>query len=354
MTERLKKLRDGLFEKFPEICPERAVIFTESMKKSEGQPIVKRRAQSFYDVLDSMTILVREGELLVGNQASSVRAAPVFPEYSTDWIVREFRGDPYHFAQRPCDQFTYDESAKKKILDTIDYWKNKTLFNSIWSQLPEPAKVAWEINAIDDTWCTAAGLGNVLPDHEMVLKEGLNGVINQARKRLDELDLTEPGTISQYWFLQAVITTNKAVINFAERFADLLAELSLSTTDAVRKQELLTMSDNCRHVPAGPAETFWQAIQTVWFIQLILQIETNGHAISLGRFDQYLWSYLKNDLDKGIITRDFALELVESFFIKANEINKLRSWPDSEYFPGYHLAENLAIGGQTADGKDAV
>ncbi|MCD6342870.1 MAG: pyruvate formate-lyase, partial [Spirochaetaceae bacterium] len=107
MTERLKKLRDGLFEKFPEICPERAVIFTESMKKSEGQPIVKRRAQSFYDVLDSMTILVREGELLVGNQASSVRAAPVFPEYSTDWIVREFRGDPYHFAQRPCDQFTY-------------------------------------------------------------------------------------------------------------------------------------------------------------------------------------------------------------------------------------------------------
>lgn len=354
MTNRIQKLRDGLFEKFPEICPERAVIFTESMKKSEGLPIVKRRAQSFYDVLDSMTIFVRDGELLVGNQAGSVRAAPVFPEYSTDWIVNEFRGEPYHFAQRPCDQFTVEEKAKERILETIGYWNNKTLFKSIWSQLPEQAKVAWEINAIDDTWCTAAGLGNVLPDHEMVLKEGLNGVIAQAQKRLDELDLTEPGTISQYWFLQSVIITNKAVINFARRFADKLAELADSTADPVRKKELLTMSDNCRQVPAGPAKTFWQAIQTVWFIQLILQIETNGHAISLGRFDQYLWPYLKNDMEKGIITRDFALELVESFFIKANEINKLRSWPDSEYFPGYHLAENLAIGGQTADGKDAV
>ena len=354
MTNRLQKLRDGLFENFPEICPERAVIFTESMKKSEGQPIVKRRAQSFYDVLESMTIFVRDGELLVGNQAGSVRAAPVFPEYSTDWIVNEFRGEPYHFAQRPCDQFTVSDKAKGQILETIDYWKNKTLFNSIWSQLPEPAKVAWEINAIDDTWCTAAGLGNVLPDHAMVLKEGLNGVIAQAQKRLDELDLTEPGTISQYWFLQSVIITNKAVINFAGRFADKLAEMADSAADPVRKHELLTMSDNCRQVPAGPAKTFWQAVQTVWFIQLILQIETNGHAISLGRFDQYLWPYLKNDMEKGIITRDFALELVESFFIKANEINKLRSWPDSEYFPGYHLAENLAIGGQTADGKDAV
>ncbi len=324
------------------------------MKQSEGQPIVKRRAESFYEVLNRMTIFVREGELLVGNQASSVHAAPVFPEYSTDWIVSEFQGNPYHFAERPCDQFQYENDARDQILETITYWENKSLIKNVWSQLPEPAKVAWEINAIDDTWCAAAGLGNILPDHEMVLKEGLNGVIRRARTRLDNLDLTEPGTISQQWFLQAVIRTNEAVINFAGRFADRLAEEAVKATDAGRKQELLTMSENCRRVPAEPARTFWEAIQTVWFIQLVLQIETNGHAISLGRFDQYLWPFLKADLDSGNITRDFALELVESFFIKANEVNKLRSFPDSEFFPGYHLAENLTIGGQTADGKDAV
>lgn len=354
MTDRIQKLRDGLFESFPAICPERAVIFTESMKKSEGQPIVKRRAESLFQVLDQMTIFVRDGELLVGNQASSVHAAPVFPEYSTDWIVSEFKGEPYHFADRPCDQFTWTEDAKDKVLGTIAYWENKSLIKSVWSQLPEPARMAWEINAIDDTWCAAAGLGNVLPDHEIVLKEGLNGIIARAKKRLDELDLAEPGTISQSWFLQSVIRTNEAVINFAGRFADKLADAAADSTDPVRKQELLVMSENCRRVPAEPAESFWQAIQTVWFIQLILQVETNGHAISLGRFDQYLWPFLEADLKSGAITPDFALELVESFFIKANEINKLRSWPDSEFFPGYHLAENLTIGGQTADGKDAV
>lgn len=354
MNSRIEALREGLVEIIPEICPERAVIFTESMKQSEGKPIVKRRAQSLYDVLDKMTIFVREGELLVGNQASTVRGAPVFPEYSVDWIVEEFQGKPYHFAERPCDKFTYTEDSKQKILDTISYWKGKTLIENVWSELPEEARTAWEINAIDDTWCAAAGLGNVLPDHEMVLTHGLNYVIAKAEQQIDKLDLTEPGTVSKHWFLQAVITANNAVIRFAERYADLLEQEAGKTADAGRKEELLTMASNCRRVPAQPAQSFWQAVQTVWFIQLILQLETNGHAISLGRFDQYLWPYYKKDIDEGIISREGALEIVESFFVKANEINKLRSWPDSEYFPGYHLAENLAIGGQTADGKDAV
>jgi len=354
MTPRTQKLREGLFDHIPAICPERALIFTNAMKASEGQPIVKRRAQSLYEVLDKMTIFVRDDELLVGNQASSVHAAPVFPEYSTDWILSEFQGKPYHFAERPCDQFTYTAEAKAQILQTIDYWQNKTLINCVWSQLPEPARQAWRINAIDDTWCAAAGLGNVLPDHAWVLQEGLKGVIARAQHRLEALDLTEPGTISQCWFLQAVITTNQAVINFARRYAEHLTGLAEKCADPARKRELAAMADNLRQVPAGPAQSFWQAIQTVWLIQLILQLETNGHAISLGRFDQYLWPYYKKDIDSGALSREFALELVEAFFIKTNEINKLRSWPDSEYFPGYHLAQNLAIGGQTAEGKDAV
>ncbi|MBN2051295.1 MAG: formate C-acetyltransferase/glycerol dehydratase family glycyl radical enzyme [Spirochaetales bacterium] len=354
MNSRIKALREGIIDHIPEICPERAVLFTESMKKSEGKPIVKRRAQALYDVLDKMSIFVRPGELLVGNQASSVRAAPVFPEYSVDWILSEFEGKPYHFAERPCDQFTYNKETKEKIVKTIEYWKGKTLFENVWSELPEQARVAWEINAIDDTWCAAAGLGNVLPDHAMVLEHGLTYVIDKAKKRLETLDLTTPGTVSQYWFLQAVITANQAVLRFAERYAELLSQQAAETQDPARKEELAAMAANCRRVPAHGAETFWQAVQTVWFIQLVLQIETNGHAISLGRFDQYLWPFYKNDIDRGVLTRDRALEIVESFFIKANEINKLRSWPDSEYFPGYHLAENLAIGGQTADGKDAV
>jgi formate C-acetyltransferase len=349
----MERLRAELLDQTPEICAERALLFTESMKQSEGQPIAKRRADALYKVLDNMTLFLRDGELIVGNQASSLRAAPVFPEYSVEWILDELEGNPYHFHERPTDRFTYSEKAKQQILETIEYWRNKTLLKNVWSQLPEAARRAWEINAIDDTWCAAAGLGNVLPDHEMVLREGLNGVIGRAERRLAELDLTEPGTTNQYWFLQAVITANKAVINFAGRFATLLDQAAAGTGDPARKHELATMAKNCRQVPAEPAQSFWQAVQAVWFIQLILQIETNGHAISLGRFDQYLRPYFEADVHSGTITRDFALEIVESFFVKANEINKLRSWPDSEYFPGYHLAENLAIGGQTAEGTDA-
>ncbi len=354
MNKRIHKLREELFADIPEICPERAVIFTEAMKKSEGAPIVKRRAQAFYEVLDKMTIYTREGELIVGNQSSSLRGAPVFPEYSVQWIIDEFNGNPYHFNERPCDKFKYTEDTKIKLLKTIEYWKDRCQIKNVWENLPENARTAWEINAIDDGWCAASGLGNLLPDHDMVLKHGLEYIIAKAEQRIQNLDLTEPGTINQYWFLQAVVTANKAVINFASRYAELLKAEALVCSDLIRKKELLTMSENCKRVPAKPAESFWQAVQTVWFIQLVLHIETNGHAISLGRFDQYLYPYYKNDIQKGIINNELALELVESFFIKANEINKLRSWPDSEYFPGYHLAENLAIGGQLADGSDAV
>ena len=354
MTPRITRLREELFEKIPEICPERARIFTESMKQTEGRPIVKRRAQALYEVLDRMTIFVRDGELIVGNQAASLRGAPVFPEYSVEWIIDEFNGKPYHFHERPTDTFSYTPQTKAEVLETCDYWRNRTLFKNVWSQLPEHAQQAWKINAIDDGWCAAAGLGNVLPDHAMVLKEGLNGVIDRAQERIASLDLTEPGTIRQYWFLQAVIIANRAVINFANRFATILDQAADTTSDSTRVGELRAMAANCRRVPAQPAETFWQAVQTVWFIQLVLQIETNGHAISLGRFDQYLWPYYEADITRGVITGEFALEIVESFFVKANEINKLRSWPDSEYFPGYHLAENLVIAGETAEGKDAV
>lgn len=354
MHPRIQALREELLNTTPAICPERAVIFTESMKRTEGQPIVKRRAQSLYEILDTMSIYIRDGELLVGNQASSVRAAPVFPEYSVSWILDEFEGKPYHFFERPCDNFTYTTQTKQKVLETIEYWKGKTLIENVWRELPQKARLAWEMNAIDDTWCAAAGLGNVLPDHEMVLKHGLKYVIEKAQRHLDALDLTEPGTVTKYWFLQAVIKANEAVVNFAHRYAHLLTIKAIEEKDPLRKRELQTMASNCARVPYEPAQTFWEAVQTVWFIQLILQIETNGHAISLGRFDQYLYPYYKHDIERGVITKEQALELIESFFIKANEINKLRSWPDSEYFPGYHLAENLAIGGQTEDGKDAV
>lgn len=354
MSERTKKLRRSLLETNPKICSERAKIFTESMKKSEGLPIAKRRAEAFYNVLNEMTIYIREGELIVGNQASTPRAAPIFPEYSVDWIEKEFKGDPHYFYERPTDVFEYDEKTKKELLNIIEYWKDKTVYDIVRKLLPKEANSAWNMGVIDEGWVSEAGFGNIIPDYEFLLKQGLEGVINKAEIEMKNLDLKEPEEIKKYWFLESLIRTNQAVINFSKRFADELTKLAKIEKNVQRKSELEEMAKNCKRVPEKPATSFWEAVQSVWFVHLAIQIESNGHSISFGRFDQYLFPYYQNDIENGKITKEEATEIIESFFIKCNEINKLRPWEGTKFFPGYHLAENLAIGGQTKDGKDAV
>jgi formate C-acetyltransferase len=354
VTQRIDRLRSIILDAKPEICPERARYFTESMKSTEGEPIAIRRAKGFYNVLDKMSIYVLDGDLVVGNQASKPKASPIFPEYSTEWLIEEFNGHPYYFHERPGDKFYYTEDTKAEILDILGYWRGKSLFENLRHNLPDGCRKAWDMGVIDDTWVSAAGIGNVIVDYDLVLTRGLNHVIDKASKALAELDLTQPGAISKYWFLQAAIISNRAVINFARRLSEECARLAAAESDPHRRDELNRISANCARVPAQPADSFWSALQSVWIILLTLQLETNGHAISLGRFDQYLWPFYRADIEQGRITRDEALELVEAFFVKANEPNKLRSWPDTAFFLGYQMFENLAVGGQTADGEDAV
>jgi pyruvate formate-lyase/glycerol dehydratase family glycyl radical enzyme len=353
MTLRTAKLRDDLLNITPSICSERARIFTEAMKASEGQPIVLRRARAFARVLDEMSIYVRDAELVVGNQGRKPRAAPVFPEYSVGWILKELEGDPYHTWERPNDVYEYGEEAKGDVLAAIEYWDGKAVYEIVRSLIPDEARQAWDIAAIDDDWVTQNGFGNVLPNYATVLAEGLGGLIRRAEERLAGLDLTQPGAAKEQWFLEAAIIGNRAVIAFAGRFADKLERMAKGETEAARKAELETMAANCRRVPENPPTTFWEALQAIWFIHCCIQIETNGIAISFGRFDQYLWRYYEQDTKAGRTTREQALELVENLFVKVNEMNIFRSWEGAKFFPGYHMAINLAIGGQTPDGSDA-
>lgn len=354
MNYRIEKLRTALMAIQPEICPERARYFTASMRASEGEPIVVRRAKGLFDVLDKMTIYVKEGELIVGNQARQPKASPIYPEYSIDWLANEFKGKPYYFHERPGDKFYYTPDTEAEILALLDYWHGKTVYENLRKNLPEPCEAAWNAGIIDDTWVSSSGLGNLLVDFEMVLKEGLAAVIKRAEEQKLRLDLTQPDAIKKRWFLDAVILTNRAVINFSRRFAQKCQDLAASEPDAARKAELETMAANCLRVPEQPAQTFWEAVQSTWMILLALHLEANGHAISLGRFDQYLFPYYQHDIARGVLTRDQALELIEAFYIKTNELNKLRSWPDTAFFLGYQMFVNLAIGGQTADGQDAA
>jgi formate C-acetyltransferase len=354
MNERIQKLRKRLFDTEPRICSERCNIFTASMKKTEGMPIALRRSEAFYDVLDKMTIVIGEDELIVGNQAKWPKSSPIYPEYSVEWLEKEFSGDPYLFNERPGDCFDYDEETKSDILDAVDYWKGKSFYENFRKLLPDDVNDAWNAGVIDDTWVTSQGLGNVIVDYQLVITHGLVDVINRIENEQKNIDLKEVGTVKKKWFLEAALKSNQAVIRYSERLAEACEKKAYEETDKNRKEELKRIALNCRQVPKYPAESFEQAVQSIYTILMAVHLETNGHAISLGRFDQYVYPFYKKDVEEGRITREEGLEIINAFFIKCNEINKLRSWPDSEFFLGYQMFINLAVGGQTREGEDAV
>ncbi|HOO32398.1 MAG TPA: pyruvate formate lyase family protein [Thermotogota bacterium] len=354
MNERTSRLRKRLMDTDPYICPERAVIFTETMRETEGEPIVIRKAKSFARVLEKMSLVIGEDELIVGNQASKPKASPIYPEYSINWLREEFEGTPYKFDERPGDKFYYTEETKDTILSLLDYWEGKSLYENFRKNLPQEINDAWNSGIIDDTWVSSAGLGNLLVDFDTVLKMGLEGVIRKAEDRKARLDLTQPGAVKKAWFLEAVVITCNGVIKFAKRLSEKCSEMAAAETDQKRKTELEKMAQISFNVPAKPAQSFWEAIQSTWIILLALHLESNGHAISLGRFDQYINPFLEKDMKEGNITRKEALELVEMFYIKTNELNKLRSWPDTAFFLGYQMFVNIAVAGQTLDGRDAI
>lgn len=354
MSNRTKELREKLVTVKPEICSDRALFFTASMQKTEGEPIVIRRAKAFYEVLDRMSIYIQDGELIVGNQASKPKASPIYPEYSINWLRDEFEGKPYNFYERPGDKFYYSNDVKEEILSILNYWDGKTVYENLRKNLPDNCNEAWDAGIIDDTWVSSSGLGNLLVDYEKVLKIGLKGIIEQAEERKTRLKLTEPDEIKKAWFLEGVITSNRAVVNFSRRFAEEAKKQAQYESNPERKKELEVIAEVCLRVPEYGAENFHEAVQSIWMILLTLHLEANGHAISLGRIDQFLYPYYVKDIKEGILTREKALELVELFYIKTNELNKLRSWPDTSFFLGYQMFVNIAVGGQTFDGKDAI
>lgn len=354
MNERIKELRKKLFDTDPRICSERCVIFTKSMKESEGLPIAIRRANAFYEVLDKMSIVVAKNELIVGNQAKWPKSSPIYPEYSYKWLVDEFNGDPYRFDERPGDKFFYDENTKNDILNCVDFWKGKSLYENLRKTLPKDIDNAWNAGVIDDTWVSAAGLGNIIVDYDLVIKKGLKDVITRIEKRITEIDTKEPGNIKKKWFLEAALKSNQGVIRFSNRIAEECERQAESETNKERRKELFNLADICRNVPLNPARNFHEAVQAIYIILLAVHLESNGHAISLGRFDQYVYPLYEKDIKESRITRKEGLEIIEAFFIKCNELNKLRSWPDSVFFLGYQMFVNLAIAGQTQDGEDAT
>ena len=349
VSPRIQGLIDELFKGKPQVEWERAALVTESYKATENLPTVLRKAKALEHVLHNLPIVIRDNELVVGNLTKAPFSTQAFPEYSYKWLLDEFET----LGLRKGDVFEISEESKSKLREAFAYWDGKTV-NELATQYMYPeTRTAIEHNVFTVGNYYFNGVGHIGVDYAKVLKVGFNGIIKEATDEMEKSDKNCPDFIKKRNFLEAVIITAKAAIRFAQRFAELAETLAAQATGA-RSQELLRIAQNCKNVPAEPAKDFYEAIQSFWFVQAIIQIESNGHSISPLRFDQYMYPYYMEDIKSNKLTKESAQELLDCLWIKFNDINKVRDEGSTKGFGGYPMFQNLIVGGQDKTGLDAT
>lgn len=350
LTERMKEFREEVLDEKPYIDAQRAILATLAYKENLNQPRVMVRAKMLEKVLDNMSIYIEDKSLLAGNQATKNRNAPIFPEYTMEFVMNELD----QFEKRDGDIFYITEKTKEQLREIAPFWQNNNLRARGEALLPEEVRVFMETGVFGMEGKLNAGDAHLAVNYERILNDGLRGYEKRVKEYKATLDLTNPDNIDKYCFYNAVLIVLKAVRNFANRYSVLAKDLAEKEMNQKRKIELLEISRICSKVPYEPAETFQEAVQSVWFIQLILQIESNGHSLSYGRFDQYMYPYYDRDIKNGTIKESEALELLTCLWIKTLTINKVRSQAHTLSSAGSPMYQNVTIAGQTTDKKDAV
>ncbi len=348
VSPRIERLRDALFAKMPEIEADRAVLVTESYKETEGLPIHTRRAKAFKNILENIPITIREDELIVGSATKAPRGCQMFPEFSFEWMEAELDT----VETRTADPFYIAEETKATLREVYKYWKGKTTSDLATAYMRPETLTAIEHNMFTAGNYFYNGIGHVTVKYEEVLAIGFRGIIEKAQKELAELDVKADNATEKRVFLEALIESFEAAITYAKRYSELALSMAKNCVDVQRRDELTTISKICAKVPEYGAETFYEACQSFWFVQMLIQTESSGHSISPGRFDVYMYPYYKKDFDKGSITRETAQELMDCIWIKLNDLNKCRDAASAEGFAGYSLFQNLIAGGQDKFGED--
>ncbi len=350
LTPRMRAFREEMLDERPYIDAERAVLATQAYRAHQNQPNIMKRALMLEKILDNMTIYIEDKTLIVGNQATKNRNAPIFPEYTMEFVLNELDT----FEKRDGDVFYITEETKRQLRDLAPFWENNNLRARGEALLPDEVQVYMETGLFGMEGKLNAGDAHLAVNYERVLSVGLAGYEERVRACRAALDLTDPDAIDKNVFYKAVLVVIAAVRRFAGRYAALAREMAEAEKDEARAAELRRIAETCERVPYEPARSFREAVQSVWFIQLILQIESNGHSLSYGRFDQYMFPYYQADIASGAITRDAALELLTCLWIKTLSVNKVRSQAHTFSSAGSPMYQNVTIGGQTTDKRDAV
>ncbi|MCF8069794.1 MAG: glycyl radical protein [Desulfobacterales bacterium] len=350
--QRINKLLDKYFQLQPSLCIERAIIYTDVFKNTEGEPIIIRRAKAFKEYCQKKSINISRNELIIGGAASKPRAAIFCPEHASDWLKDEIDT----LDTRHQDPYEVKDKQKKILKSSIfPYWEGKTISDHWIKQIPQDVKqIAVKTGIIDVEIKTQSAPGEIAPGFEMIINKGINFIINEAKEKLSCLNYTIPEDFEKINFYNAVIISLEALISLAKRYANLANKMMEEETNSNRKAELKKLSKICERVPAEPAQTFWEAVQLLWFIQIGSHMEGNGPSYSPGRVDQYLFPFYKSDIEKKELSENEVLEIIECLYLKFAENTWFLSKNAAMYFAGYQPYQNITVGGVKPDGSDAT
>ena len=348
-SARVARLKDYILTTRRQVYIEAARLETQSHKQTEGEPTIVRRAKAFRDIIRGMTIRIHPDELIVGGRSPLPRMGVVTPSAAVDWVDRELETLP----TRPQDPFDVDPQDIRELREEIfPYWRGKTLEDMAAAALPEDVKEAvkaktFKVNQTDHAQ------GHILPDAEGWLNRGPVGLRADAIAARDVWLRQNRLTSDQANFYEAALICLDAASEYMQRFAELATELASTEPSAQRRLELERISENCHRLSQYPAASYWEALQSLAFLIILLEIESNASSFSPGRFDQYVLPYLRRDLQGGKLTLPEAQELLECLWVKFNEMVYMRNANSARYFAGFPIGFNLIVGGQRSDGTDA-
>lgn len=339
-TNRVSYLKDKMLSEPRYASIEQALIITDTYKKNEGQPRIIQRAKALKAALEQIEISAEPEELIVGNRTAGVRYGVVFPESGSTWVDKEFETLP----TRPQDRFNVhpeDIDTFRKVIKP--YWKGKSLEDILaeryGKEIDKIAKVV-KINQKDHAQ------GHICPNCVKWLKLGPKGIQEEAEEKRKSCEEEHKN------FYESVRITMEGARNFMMRYHNLMMDLAFKEADKEKKETILTVAENCKNLSERPPQTFHEAVQSIWFLFVILQMESNASSFSPGRLDRHLISYYTKDLEAGNLTKQSALEIIECLWLKFNEIVYMRNSHGAKYFAGFPIGFNVAIGGQDENGKD--
>ncbi|MGX9743104.1 formate C-acetyltransferase [Pseudocitrobacter corydidari] len=341
MTHRIQRLKDALFAHPREISLERALLYTESHRQTEGEPVIVRRAKATAHILDNVAISIRDDELIAGNRTIKPRAGIMSPEMDPYWLLKELD----QFPTRPQDRFAISDDDKRCYREELfPYWEKRSMKDFINGQMTDEVKTAvgTQIFSVNQT---DKGQGHIIIDYPRLLNNGLAALVSEIKAHCTQ----QP----ENHFYAAVLIVLEAAQRHILRYAVLAETLAVACPDATRRQELLSIAATSRHNAEQRPEDFHQACQLFWYMNIILQYESNASSISLGRFDQYMLPFWQASLNRGVDAQTLR-ELLESLWVKCNDIVLLRSTSSARYFAGFPTGYTALLGGLTENGRSAV